>query len=254
YGRLLAGEPERHLPPTVAAAARGYRRGPGTMMVHLALSAPPRWSAGEDLGRFAYVHIAPYVEDLAATYAHACAGILPAEPLLIVGQSSAVDPSRAPAGAAVLWVQVRAVPALIRGDALGQIADDDWAAAGEPYADRVLDKLEGYAPGLRELVLDRAVLTPDDLERINPNLVGGDSISGSMHLSQNLIMRPFPEVRDYETGIERLLMCGASTWPGAGVNALSGYNAAHKLLAPPPSRLRRKAARLALSGARALMR
>ncbi|MGH2843508.1 MAG: phytoene desaturase family protein, partial [Solirubrobacteraceae bacterium] len=118
YGRLLeqAGVPDR-----LRAAARAYRRGPGTMMIHLALSAPPRWRAGEDLGQFAYVHIAPYLEDLARTYADACAGILPAEPLLVVGQSSAVDPSRAPAGAAVLWVQVRTLPARIVGDSLGAI-------------------------------------------------------------------------------------------------------------------------------------
>jgi phytoene dehydrogenase-like protein len=218
-------------------------------MLHLALSAPPAWEAGEDLSRFAYVHIAPYVEDLAATYAHACAGLLPAEPMLVVGQTSAVDPSRASDGGAVLWVQVRALPTEIGGDAAGLIAARDWDGAREPYADRVLAKLERYAPGLSELVLDRAVLTPADLERHDPNLVGGDSIAGSMHLRQNFLFRPFPAARDYETGIDRLLMVGAATWPGAGVNAISGYNVARKLLAPP--RRRGDDARLALSGLRA---
>jgi phytoene dehydrogenase-like protein len=217
-------------------------------MVHLALSRRPSWEAGEDLAEFAYVHIGPHVEDLAATYAQACEGLLPAEPMLIVGQTSAVDPSRANDGQ-VLWIQVRALPAQIRGDALGQIEARDWSQAGQPYADRVLTKLERYAPGIGELVLDRAIHTPADLERHDPNLAGGDSIGGSMHLRQNFLFRPFPEVRDYETGVDGLLMVGAATWPGAGVNAISGHNVARKLLAPR-ARLRDDA-RLGLSAARA---
>jgi phytoene dehydrogenase-like protein len=244
YGRLLA---LADVPPRLRRAASRYRYGPGTMMVHLALSAPPRWEAGDDLAEYAYVHIAPYVDDLAATYAQALAGLLPAEPMLVVGQTSAVDPTRSPDGHA-LWVQVRALPAEIRGDAAGEIGGRTWKETAKPYADRVLAKLERYAPGIGELVLDRAVLTPADLEERNPNLVGGDSISGSMHLSQSFLFRPFPEVTDYETGVERLLMLGAATWPGAGVNGISGYNVARKLLAAP--RRRGEDAALAFSAVR----
>ena len=66
YGRLL----ERPLPRCPAP----YRYGPGTMMVHLALRGPIPWRAGEDLASFAYVHVAPYVDDLARTYAQAARG------------------------------------------------------------------------------------------------------------------------------------------------------------------------------------
>jgi phytoene dehydrogenase-like protein len=248
YGRLLAAE---SVPRVRSSAAQRYTFGPGTMMLHLALSRPPEWAAGSDLSQFAYVHIAPFVSDLADTYARACAGILPAEPMLVVGQTSAVDPSRTPTGedGAVLWVQVRALPAQIRGDAVGAIDARDWSAAAEPYADRVLAKLEHYAPGIGELVLDRTVLTPADLERHDPNLAGGDSIAGSMHLRQNFLFRPFPTAGDYETGIDGLLMVGAATWPGAGVNAISGYNVARKLLAP--ARRRGEDLKLALSAVRA---
>jgi phytoene dehydrogenase-like protein len=245
YEQLLA---EARVSEALRRAASRYRYGPGTLMLHLALSGPPQWSAGEDLAAFAYIHVAPYLDDLAATYAQACAGLLPAEPMLVVGQTSAVDPSRARDGQ-VLWVQVRALPAQIVGDALGQIDVRSWPEAGEPYADRVLAKLERYAPGIGELVLDRATLTPADLERHDPNLAGGDSISGSMHLRQNFRFRPFPEVSDYETGVDRLLMVGAATWPGAGVNAISGYNVAQKLLSGRPRRV--EDAKLALSMVRA---
>jgi phytoene dehydrogenase-like protein len=246
YDRLLADVP---LPEGLRCAARRYRHGPGTLMLHLSLSAPPMWEAGEDLSQFAYVHVAPYVDDLATTYAHARAGVLPAEPMLVVGQTSAVDPSRAAEGGAVLWVQVRTLPAQIRGDAAGEITARTWDEARETYADRVLAKLERYAPGIGDLLLDRVVLSPADLEQQNPNLVGGDPIGGSMHLRQNLLFRQVPPTRDYETGVEGLLMVGAATWPGAGVNAMSGYNVAQKLLAPP--RRRSEDAKLALDTVRA---
>ncbi len=256
HGRLLDGP---SLSPRLRRSAAGYAYGPGTMMVHLALAGPIPWRAGEDIARFAYVHIAPHLDDLATMYAQASAGLLPAEPMLVVGQTSAVDASRSPDASQVVWVQVRALPGTIAGDALGEISARGWDEATEPYAERVMAKLERYAPGIGRLVLDRAVLSPAELEKRNPNLVGGDSIAGSMHLRQNFVFRPFPAVSDYESGVAGLLMAGASTWPGAGVNALSGYNVAQKLIAPGPlsaqrARLARDAARgvgrLALAGAR----
>ena len=249
YGRLLGADA---VAPRLRRAAAAYTYGPATMMVHLALSGPVPWSAGEDLARFAYVHVAPYLDDLALTYAHACAGVLPAEPLLVVGQTSAVDPTRARAGEHVVWVQVRTLPARIAGDALGEIAARDWAAAAEPYADRVLAKLERYAPGVIARVRARAVLSPADLERLDPNLAGGDSLAGSMHLRQNFWFRPFPAARDYATGVAGLYLTGAATWPGAGVNALSGYNVARKLTAGPTPRA--DDARLALAALRSTVR
>jgi phytoene dehydrogenase-like protein len=228
FGGLVDG---RHLPDRTLAEARRYRYGPGTMMLHLALDGPVPWAAGGDLHEFAYVHVAPYIEELAATYTEAMNGLLPAEPLLVVGQTSAVDPTRAPTGQHVLWVQVRALPAAIRGDAAGAIDARTWEEAGGPMADRVMAKLERYAPGLGGRVLERAVLTPADLERHDPNLVGGDSLAGSMHLGQNFLLRPFPGSAGHRTPVEGLYLCGASTWPGAGVNALSGDHAASRALA-----------------------
>jgi phytoene dehydrogenase-like protein len=228
YDGMLDGAP---VPDRVRKAAARYRFGPGTVMIHLALRAPPSWAAGGDLGEFAYVHIAPYVSDLAETYTAASNGLLPKSPLLIVGQSSAVDPTRAPEGQAVLWVQVRAQPADIRGDAAGQIRARDWADAAEPYADRVIAKLSEYAPGIEELILERAVLTPRDLEAHDPNLVGGDSVAGSHHLRQNFVFRPMAGYSNYRTPIEGLFMTGAATWPGGGVTGLPGHLAAKAVLA-----------------------
>jgi phytoene dehydrogenase-like protein len=227
YDGLLDGA---SVPQSVRTAAARYRFGPGTMMIHLALSAPPPWAAGGDLGEFAYVHIAPFVSDLADTYTAALNGLLPKSPLLIVGQSSAVDPTRAPEGQAVLWVQVRAQPAQIRGDMAGEIAARNWEDAAGPYADRVIAKLSEYAPGIERLILKRAVLTPLDLEAHDPNLVGGDSVAGSHHLRQNFIFRPMAGYSSYRTAVDGLFMTGAATWPGGGVTGLPGHLAAQAVL------------------------
>jgi phytoene dehydrogenase-like protein len=217
-------------PPLAHAQMARLRPGPGTMMVHLALPDLPDWAAGPALKSFAYVHLAPSFAAMAKAYTEALAGMLPVEPVLVVGQPTAVDPGRAPPGKHVLWVQVRVLPAKIDGDAAGRIAATNWNSAKEAYADRVVDLIERYAPGFRAKVLARTVLSPHDLERDNPNLVGGDSLSGSHHLDQNFLFRPAFGFSRYRTAVPRLYMVGASTWPGAGTGAGSGFMLA-KILA-----------------------
>lgn len=202
---------------------------PGTFMLHLAMSDLPDWAAGADLRRFAYVHIAPSLDQMARTYQQAKAGLLPDEPVIVVGQPTAVDPSRAPAGQHVLWVQVRMAPATILGDAGGTIAARDWAGAAEPFADRALDLIERHAPGLRTKILARRIVTPLDLEADNPNLVGGDQVCGSHHLAQHFLFRPARGRADGSTPIAGLHLTGAAVWPGGGTGAGSGYLLGQKL-------------------------
>ena len=115
-----SGRPTRAPRSTSRRRSSNFRAGPGTMMIHLALDGLPDWRAGEALRRFAYVHVAPDLEMMSRVYAEAAAGLLPAEPALVVGQPTAIDPTRAPAGKHVLWVQVRVLPAAILGDAAGR--------------------------------------------------------------------------------------------------------------------------------------
>jgi phytoene dehydrogenase-like protein len=228
HPRILFEELVRGAPPAARQLAK-LRPGPATMMIHFALSALPAWSAGADLRKYAYVHLAPSLAVMAKTYTDALGGLLPTEPGLVVGQPTAIDPSRAPAGQHVLWVQVRVLPSRIRGDAGGAIPAVNWDQAKEAYADRVVSIIERYAPGFSATVLGRAVLSPADLERDNPNLVGGDSLGGSHHLDQNFFFRPGFGWSRYRTPVERLYMVGASTWPGAGAGAGSGFMLAKML-------------------------
>jgi phytoene dehydrogenase-like protein len=220
FGKLMAPDAAR---TDFDARLAKFRAGPGTMMIHLALDGLPDWKAGAALRNFAYVHIAPDMEMMSKAFAEASAGLLPAEPVLVVGQPTALDPSRAPAGSHVLWVQVRVLPAAFHGDAGGTISARDWDGAREAYAERVLDILEHHAPGIRGRILGRSVFSPVDLERENPNLIGGDSLAGSHHLDQNFLFRPVAGYSRYKTPVDALYLCGASTWPGAGTGAGSGY-------------------------------
>jgi len=228
HPRILFGK----LVPAVSAAAQRlakFRSGPATMMIHLALNDLPAWSAGAELRRFAYVHLAPSLAAMAKTYTDALDDLLPAEPALVVGQPTAIDPSRAPASKHVLWVQVRVLPSRIRGDAADSIAGRDWDEIKEAYADRVIGIIERYAPGFSANIIARTVLSPADLERDNPNLVGGDSLGGSHHLDQNFLFRPAFGWSRYRTPVDCLYMVGASTWPGAGTGAGSGFMLAKML-------------------------
>ncbi len=205
-----------------------FRPGLATMMIHLAMDSLPNW-VNESAREFNYVHIAPYVDEMALTYAHAASGKLPANPTLVIGQPTVSDPSRAPYGKHILWIQVRVLPLEITSDSAGVIQGKTWDEVAEVYADRIIDNLETYAPGIKSHILSRKVLSPTDLERYNPNLIKGDSLGGSHHPAQFFFLRPMPGWIRHRTPIKNLYLCGSGTWPGGGVGGGSGLMVA-KLL------------------------
>lgn len=233
---VIAGIAPKALPrltggttPAFDDAMTRFAHAPGTMMIHLALSDLPDWKA-KALKSFAYVHIAPSLDQMARTYQQAKAGLLPDEPILVVGQPTVVDPSRAPDGKHTLWLQVRMAPGTILGDAMGEITATNWADAAEPFAERALDILDAHAPGTRAKILGRRIVSPAELEADNPNLVGGDQVCGSHHLSQHFLFRPMRGHADGSTPIRNLHLTGAAVWPGAGTGAGSGYLLARHLV------------------------
>lgn len=222
--KLTGGTTDRHYDETL----KSYQYAPGTMMIHLAMDALPNWCDPE-LKKFAYVHLAPSLDQMARTYQQAKAGLLPDEPVIVCGQPTAVDPSRAPNGKHVLWIQVRMAPGTIRGDAKGEISTTNWEMAAEPFAQRALDILESYAPGTNANIIGKLIVTPKMLEADNPNLVGGDQVSGSHHLHQHFMNRPARGHADGTTPIKNFYHTGAAVWPGGGTGAGSGTLLAQKL-------------------------
>ena len=229
YGRLLAPQ---ETSDQIRRQAKAYRYGKGNMQIHLALSEPVQWCAPE-LSTVGYVHMTPGLHGVARAVDEAQRGLLPAEGTICVGQPSAVDPSRAPAGAGVLWVQLPECPREVRGDAAGQIAapvDGAWTeAVREAYADRIVARMCAQMPNLARAIVGRKVISPADLERLNINLVGGDPYAGECSLDQFMLWRPLPGTKDHATPVKRLWHIGASTHPGPGLGGTSGMHVANRL-------------------------
>jgi phytoene dehydrogenase-like protein len=241
YGRLLDG----HAPPRLAEAGRRFRYGRSDMQIHLALSEPPRWNGDERVARTAIVHVTPGLDGVSRAVNEAERGLLPAEATIVVGQPLTMDPSRAPPGAGLLWIQLQELPWHVKADAAGEIETGDgrWTAdLRERYADRIQARLERHISNLASAIRARVVLSPADLEAADVNLERGDPYSGSLALDQNFLWRPLAAQPGHGTHIERLFHIGASTHPGPGLGAGSGTLVAEQLLRPPlPARLARRA-------------
>jgi phytoene dehydrogenase-like protein len=147
-----------------------------------------------------------------------------------------IDPSRAPEGKGILWIQLQELPWHVKGDAAGEIdpGDGSWTEElRERYADRIVARLARHVPNLESSILARTVLSPADLERANVNLRHGDPYSGSLALDQNFLWRPFAARPGHATDVDRLWHIGASTHPGPGLGGGSGTLVAKALLEPP---------------------
>ena len=96
-------------------------------------------------------------------------------------------------------------------------------------AERAFDLIEAHAPGLRVKTISSRVVGPNELEADNANLVGGDQVCGSHHLSQHFLFRPMRGHADGSTPIKNLHLTGAAVWPGAGTGAGAGFLLAQKL-------------------------
>lgn len=239
YNQLL---PATATPAASRAEATRYQFGRGAMQIHVALSAPIVWSESA-LAGIPLVHLTDGSGSTGIACAQAEAGLLPARPTVVVGQQQLLDPSRAPAGAGLLWLQLQEVPFAPTGDA-GSLLDvthgwNEQLVAG--FVERVLNLVEEQAPGTKAKVLKWVAKSPVDLSRENVNCVAGDPYCGSAELDQNLIWRPGPQTSRHRTTVPGLWHIGASTHPGPGLSGGSGHIAAQALIrqgAGRPSRVR----------------
>lgn len=229
YGRLLDAQ---HIPPEILKQAETYRYGKGNMQIHLALSEPPKW-ADPELNDVCYLHLTDGVAAVSRAVNQAERGLLPESPTICVSQPCSVDPSRAPAGQSVLWIQLPECPRVIQGDAAGEIpvpGNGAWTAeVREAYADRVIECISRHVPNLKASILGRKVVSPADLAALNINLVGGDPYGGACDLDQYMLWRPLKGTRNHETPVRNLWHIGASTHPGPGLGGVSGMLIAQKL-------------------------
>jgi phytoene dehydrogenase-like protein len=190
-----------------------YRYGPASFKVDYALDGPVPWKAPE-CERAASVHVAGTLEEVAAAEADVAKGRHPERPFVLCTQPSLFDDRRAPPGKHTFWAYCH-VP---RGSTVDMTS-------------RIEDQIERFAPGFRDRVLARHVMTPAAIEAHNPNYVGGD-IAGGSHGGLQLFARPVLSPDPYTLPIAGLaaFLCSSSTPPGAGVHGMCGWWAARAAL------------------------
>jgi phytoene dehydrogenase-like protein len=199
------------LPAHYVDKLRLYRRAPGVVKVDWALSEPVPWAA-DACRRAGSLHVCGTYQEVAESMHAVMNGRLAERPFLTVAQPSLFDATRTPGDGHVLWAWA-AVPNGWLGD----------------YVDAMEQQLERFAPGFRDVVVQRAYQDTKGLEARNPNLVGGDIAGGAFSPIQALF-RPVVAAVPYATPNPALYLCSAATPPGAGVHGMCGFHAARTVL------------------------
>jgi phytoene dehydrogenase-like protein len=202
----IAGE---RFSPRYRKSLRRYRYGMGAFKMDWALSGPVPWKARECV-RAATIHLGGTLAEVAFSERSAWRGEHVEKPFVLLAQPSLFDPFRAPEGKHTLWGYCH-VP---NGSTVNM-------------TERIEKQIERFAPGFGDLVIQRSVMSPKELEMRNANLVGGDINGGAPMLSQ-LFFRP--TVKMYRTSVKGLYICSASTPPGGGVHGMCGHFAARQAL------------------------
>lgn len=188
-----------------------YRYGPGVFKVDWILSGQVPFT-DPDSRRAGTVHVGGALEEIALNEKQTFNGKHAEKPFVLLAQQSLFDSSRAPEGKQVLWGYCH-VP---------HGSNQDMTAAIE-------NQIERFAPGFKDLIIDKQTMTAQAFEAYNPNYIGGDINGGILDLNQ-LYSRPVLSLSPYKTPAKGIYLCSASTPPGGGVHGMCGYHAARRVL------------------------
>jgi phytoene dehydrogenase-like protein len=188
-----------------------YRYGPGIFKLDWALDGLIPWRAPE-VATAGTVHLGGTLEEIAASEEAATRGEHHERPFVLLVQPSRFDPTRAPAGKHTAWAYCHVPSGSTR----------DMTAAIEAQVER-------FAPGFSELIAARSAMDSAEVERRNPNYVGGDINGGAQDLRQ-LYTRPLARAVPYSTPLPGVYLCSSSTPPGGGVHGMCGFHAARAAL------------------------
>ncbi len=221
--------PRETVPQRVLHDISRFQFDNGTVKVDWTLNGPIPWTA-EAAGRAGTVHLARDMDHLTDIGAQLSKQLIPADPYLILGQMTLTDPTRSPEGTETVWAYSH-VPQTPKGDAGADGLTGKWdERETELYVTRMEDQIEQLAPGFRDRVRGRHVMTPGSLEDRDGNLVAGALGGGTTQLHQQLVFRPTPGLAGPRTFLRGLYLASSSTHPGGGVHGANGGNAAHAAL------------------------
>ncbi len=220
--RLVRSE---HLPSEFVRAIEHMRFESSSFKLNLALRELPDFEAipgsSPQPHHRAIIDIAPSLDYLERAYDDAKRGHPSQEPFLEFVMQSANDPTVAPPGMHTMTISAKFAPFDLRRGS--------WDSEAEPFAERIVDVLEGYAPNIRQAIVARQWRTPLDMER-EYGLTRGDVFHGAILPHQMFSFRPVPGWSSYRTPVRGLYLCGAGAHPGGGVIGAPGHNAAMAVL------------------------
>ena len=203
----LAGN---RLYPRLRARLSGTNHSPGSCLVHLVCNSPIPW-ADETLNRTATVHLGGSAGQVGAQERATRTGYA-TKPFVIVSQPSIFDSSRAPEGKYVVWAYGH-VP-------FGSTADTSR---------EIIAMIEAAAPGFRDTIEEKYVVSAAGLEAQNASLIGGDITGGTMDLFGSLV-RPRLGSDPWYLKTPGLYLASSSAAPGPAVHGMGGYLAAQSML------------------------
>lgn len=168
-----------------------------------------------------FLNIGPTIEYLERAADAAKYGWYSERPFIDGALQSVVDPDMAPPGKHVLSCFVQYAPY--------QLRESDWETERDNFGDRAQAVLEEHFPGFGDLVLQREVVTPADIES-KTGLTEGNIFAGEFLAPQMYFFRPSPGWSQYATPIDGYYQCGSGTHPGGCVIGSPGRLAAQRVL------------------------
>jgi len=216
---------DKLLPDEFISTLKSYRMRGSSGKVNLCLDALPSFTCrpGDGLHMRGDLAVAPSVDYLERAYDEAKYGMFSRRPYLNIVFPSLTDSTVAPPGKHVLSAFVQYAPYHLKDGA------DKWPEHKEAFGETVIDTIEELAPGIRDLILHKQVLTPWDLEK-DFGLTEGNIFHGELSVEQLAFLRPAPGWAHYRTPVRRLWMCGSGTHPGGGIMGAPGKLAAARML------------------------
>ena len=209
--RQLAVVAGSRLPSKYRKRLEQHRHGPGVFKVDWALTSAIPWT-DSNCARAGTLHLGGSLEEITQSERHAWSNAPSDKPFVLLSQPSLFDPSRAPNGKHTAWAYCH-VPNGCASD----------------MTDRIEAQVERFAPGFRDSILGKHVMFPADMEKHNPNCIGGD-IVGGIQSFQALFIRPLGRWQPYATPVKGLYICSSSMPPGGGVHGMCGHLAAIRAL------------------------
>jgi phytoene dehydrogenase-like protein len=213
----------RELPTDLVENIRRFRFQGTSAKVNFALDGAPRYPAlGDRTDQFrGFTNIGPSMEYLERAFDDGKYGWYSKRPYLDCAIQSTIDPDMAPPGKHVMSCFVQYAPYHLR--------ESDWDSEKENLGDTVQATLESFFPGFGDLVLQREVRTPLDIER-TVGLSEGNIFAGEFLAPQMFFFRPAPGWSQYRTPIAGYYQCGSGTHPGGCVMGAPGKLAAGQIL------------------------